>query len=203
MHSRTRLHEPYSHQGCGSWARCLDRPDPWSLLMKAAQAGNGSAYRQLLIEVTPFIRVILRHSLRQTELIEDTVQDVLLTIHRVRHTYDPSRSLAAWVAAIAKRRAIDALRREGRKSNSIDISKIAETFADPSAKDQVEAKERADRLRAAIAGLSSKQREALQLVKLEELSLVEGAARSGQSKGALKVNVHRAIRALRVLLRDE
>lgn len=48
-----------------------------------------------------------------------------------------------------------------------------------------------------MADLTPRQKEALELVKLKEMSLVEASAQSGQSIASLKVNVHRAIRKLR------
>ena len=99
------------------------------------------------------------------------VQDVLLTIHRVRHTYDPSRPFTAWLGAIAHRRSVDALRRKVRINAAETFSPIAyETYANPSASRGVEPH--------------------------EGMSLAEAAVVSGQSMGALRVSLHRAIRAL-------
>ena len=126
------------------------------------------------------------------------MQDVLLTIHRVRHTYDPARSFRHWLAAIARRRSIDLLRRRRR----IDRFEVAddpayETFADPAAKHEMEVRDAAEQLGSAVADLPERQRTALELLKLRELSLAEASRVTGTSIGALKVNVHRAIKALR------
>src|SRR5579859_4431481 len=86
----------------------------WSRLMAAAQGGDREAYRRLLGEIVPFIRAIVARQHRMADRAEDVVQDVLLTLHRVRHTYDPGRSFKHWLAMIARRRSIDALRRRLR-----------------------------------------------------------------------------------------
>ena len=179
----------------------LARDREWSALMAAAQDGDRAAYERLLREVLPFLRALAARRHRAPDRIEDVVQDVLLTVHRVRHTYDPARPFSRWLAAIARRRSIDALRRRGRtEAAEVSDDQAYETFADPRAKEEMEQRDRAGGLGPAIASLSRGQREALELVKLRQLSLAEASQASGKSIAALKVNVHRAIRALRAQL---
>ncbi len=88
----------------------------WSELMARAQAGDKVAYRRLLEDVTPYLRsLVARHALLVGE-IEDVVQDVLLTVHAVRHAYDPSRPFGPWLLAITRRRIVDRLRRRGGRA---------------------------------------------------------------------------------------
>jgi len=173
----------------------------WSRLMRAAQDGDGAAYARLLRETSPFIRAIARRRFRDDDRVEDVVQDVLLCLHRVRHSYDPSRPFTPWLAAIASRRCIDALRRKVR----VDAYETAddqayETFADPESNKEVEAGAASQLIMSLVETLPAAQREALELVKLKEMSLAEASAASGQSVGGLKVGVHRAIKALRAKL---
>lgn len=173
----------------------------WSSLMTAAQDGDAAAYRRLLGEVTPFIRFVARRRGLDAAAAEDAAQDVLLTLHRVRHTYDPARPFVPWLLSITYRRLIDLHRRDRRiRDRESAVPDILETFADPSANAGVEAAELSAWLRQAMSGLPPKQRQALELVKLGELSVAEASARSGQSEGAIKVNVHRAIKSLRAIL---
>jgi RNA polymerase sigma-70 factor (ECF subfamily) len=79
--------------------------------MRRAQDGDQAAYRMVLRAIVPAIRRIVARRIFDEALVEDAVQDTLMTIHRLRHTYDPARPLMPWVAAIATSRAIDALRR--------------------------------------------------------------------------------------------
>jgi RNA polymerase sigma-70 factor (ECF subfamily) len=169
--------------------------------MAAAQDGDQAAYARLLREVVPFIRALAGRYHRAPDRIDDVVQDVLLTVHRIRHTYEPSRPFEPWLGAIVARRSIDALRRRGRtEAMEVADSKSLETFADPAANREVEQKEAAALLDSAIASLPPGQRQAIELVKIKEMSLAEASAVSGQSVGGLKVNVHRAIKSLRAML---
>jgi RNA polymerase sigma-70 factor (ECF subfamily) len=134
----------------------------------------------------------------EREAAEDIVQDALLTIHRVRHTYTPGRPVRPWLAAIVSRRAIDAARRGGRIGARETHNPAAyETFADESANRSEDAAQSADEVGRMMDRLTPRQKEAVELVKLKEMSLADASAASGQSVGALKVNVHRAIQRLR------
>ncbi len=84
--------------------------------MARAQAGDARAYDALLRQVLPFLRAVCRRRLGSSTEAEEAVQDALLTIHRLRHTYDPARPLQPWLATIADRRAVDRLRRSGRRA---------------------------------------------------------------------------------------
>jgi RNA polymerase sigma-70 factor (ECF subfamily) len=166
----------------------------WSALMAAAQAGDGAAYAALLRECLPLLRAICRARLQNPAEVEDAVQDALLTLHRVRHTYDPARPFRPWLAAIAERRALDRGRRLGRAgARETVLDDALELGAEGNAEERMAASQ----LRDAVAELSPAQRTALRLTKIEQLSLQEASARSGMSVGALKVATHRALHALR------
>jgi RNA polymerase sigma-70 factor (ECF subfamily) len=181
----------------------MDDRHNWSHLMRAAQDGDRAAYERLLRDSVPFIRAIVARQHRG-ERIEDIVQDVLLTVHRVRHTYDPARPFDAWLATLARRRSVDALRRGGRISAVETKDAIAyETFADPAANKDLDRGVRSSGLGEAIAALPKGQREAIELLKVRELSLREASQVSGKSIAALKVNVHRAIKTLRARLKGD
>ena len=171
--------------------------------MSAAQLGDAAAYRLFLTSVTPFIRAVVRNNGRWPEDVDDIVQDSLLTVHRVRHTYEPGRPTKPWLAAIATRRSIDAMRRRGRiGAQEVHNEPAYETFADPQANNE-DAVDTARVLGQMTSGLSPSQKEALKLVKLKELSLVEASSVSGQSVAALKVNIHRAMKKMRLNLSKE
>lgn len=172
----------------------------WGRLMAAAQDGDRGAYERLLRETTPFVRRIARFQRVHPDAVDDVVQEVLLTVHRARQTYDPSRSFSAWLAAIAQRRSIDVLRRDGRKMRRETHEPIAyENHPDPAAvwHEEGTADMRAASVRAALDGLPAGQREAIEILAMRQLSLEEAARLTGKSKGALKVNMHRALNSLR------
>lgn len=172
--------------------------EEWGVLLAAAQAGDAEAYRQFLHGVLPFLRSVARARTRSDELAEDVIQDALLTLHRVRHTYEPGRPVKPWLAAIAARRAIDAMRRRGRQgAREVHDPAAYETFADGQT-NAGEAGDASEELARRMAELTPKQKEALDLVKLKEMSLAEASAESGQSVASLKVNIHRAMKKLRL-----
>src|SRR5450631_1961703 len=109
--------------------------------MCAAQAGDRAAYSRLLREVTPFVRALLRRHCSHRQDLEEMVQETLLTLHRVRQTYDPKRPFSPWLASIAARRGIDGLRRRSRVARHEISTEIDayETFADPAANSDIEA----------------------------------------------------------------
>ncbi|MGO9359905.1 MAG: sigma-70 family RNA polymerase sigma factor [Xanthobacteraceae bacterium] len=173
----------------------------WAHLMQRAQAGDRDAYRRLLRSVEPYVRSLARRCFRQPSDIEDAVQDVLLTLHAIRATYDPARPFGPWIAAISQRRIVDRLRRETRRSaREIELTVQHETFAGAAANiDQG----REIGLAEAIEKLPPEQRQAIKMLKLNEMSLREAALKSGRSIAALKVATHRGIKSLRKLLGGE
>jgi RNA polymerase sigma-70 factor (ECF subfamily) len=177
-------------------ARELD----WSILMARAQAGDSQAYRRLLEEIAPYLRALAARRHRDASDIEDAVQDVLLTLHAIRHTYDPTRRFRPWLVAIANRRIIDRLRRQGRlRSRETVLKPELETFPADQANLSEKALDRRD-LAEAIDKLPAGQRQAIRLLKIEEKSLKEAAAISGTTIASLKVATHRAIKSLRKIL---
>lgn len=170
----------------------------WVVLMRAAQAGDARRYEQLLRAITPFIRSLTRRYCRDAQFAEDVVQDVLLTVHRIRHTWDPHRAFSPWLAAITARRGIDRIRRASRISRHEVSDELAlETFAAPATNNESGALRAAQAIEPLLAALPERQRRALEAVKLRGLSVAQAAAESGQSVAAVKVNVHRAVKALR------
>ena len=171
-----------------------------SAWMAAAQAGDGTAYQALLRDCIPIIKSVARRRGVSADHVDDVVQDTLLTVHRARQTYDPSRSFTAWLSVIADRRAIDLLRRIRRQdAREMHAPFAFENHADQ-AVDPAQGLVHADAARTvtrALASLPTRQREAVQHLVLEERSLAESAALTRRTAGSLKVNLHRALRALR------
>jgi RNA polymerase sigma-70 factor (ECF subfamily) len=168
----------------------------WPQLMVRAQAGDQAAYRRLLKAIVPVIRGLVRRKIHQDEaLVEDVVQDVLLTVHRVRHTYDPDRPFLPWLATLASARAIDALRARGRRQ-SWEVLDEEAVYAHPdkSTADKHGDRQQLDRL---LSRLPVRQRQVVELVHLTEMSLVDAAAASSTTLAAVKSLLHRALTTLR------
>jgi RNA polymerase sigma-70 factor (ECF subfamily) len=176
----------------------------WQLLMRAAQDGDNVAYAQLLSEILPLLRRAVAHKWPAAPDVEDVVQEILLSIHTVRHTYDPARPFMPWLMTIAIRRTIDGARRQkSRSANETTMDIMPETFSGDDTKSEQEIADDQDAIRRALAHLPEGQREAVQLMKLQGLSLREASAATGKSVSSLKVSVHRAIRTLREVMKRE
>ncbi len=172
----------------------------WSSMMTAAQQGDGQAYKALLEECVPHIRKVA-HAVGVTDdRVDDVVQEALITVHRARHTFDPKRNFTAWLNAIARHRSIDELRDRHRhhKREIHEPDAYAGHIDEAAAPDQLYCDQVAGgHLRKAITTLTVDQREAIEALGLREQSLEETARETGKTKGALKVNFHRALKALR------
>jgi RNA polymerase sigma-70 factor (ECF subfamily) len=177
--------------------------DPLRDLMVAAQVGDARAYRALLDEVAKVARRVIRrrHPFLPDADVEDLVQDVLLSVHSVRATYDPLRPFIPWLIAVVRNRVADAARRHVRqKAWQVAVDEYPETADLADHATDAEPFGDAEGLRRAVAGLPEAQRTAIELTKLQELSLKEASAKSGLSEGALKIATHRAVKALRGIL---
>jgi RNA polymerase sigma factor (sigma-70 family) len=178
-----------------------ERADRWRIWMVAAQGGDGASYEKLLLDLLPTLRQMVRARLWDPDPVEDVVQNVLLSIHRARHTYRAERPLLPWLRAVARNAVVDHLRerarRSARESLRPEVEAAAEEVELPLLRDSLSGP-----VAEALGRLPPAQRQAVELLQLEGLSVVEAAARAGVTPGALKVRAHRGYRALRALLSD-
>jgi RNA polymerase sigma-70 factor (ECF subfamily) len=175
-------------------------------LMRSAQGGDADAYAGLMQELAVRVRQIVRHRRAFLEHadVEDLVQDVLLSVHAVRATYDVTRPFIPWLLAITRNRLADAARRYARHgAHEVAVDDLDVTFFSESTNTRTTTYGDPDALKDAIADLPAGQRSAIEMLKLREMSLKEAAAASGTSVGALKVATHRAMDALRRKLKGE
>jgi RNA polymerase sigma factor (sigma-70 family) len=168
-------------------------------LLVLAQNGDRLAYTALLQGLLPYLRALAGRRLAHRQDIDDTVQEIFLSIHAIRHTYDPERPLRPWIHVIAERRITDRLRRLYREqAREVPLPDDAgETFASADTNMSVEASLDMRAVHLALEQLPPGQRQAIALVKLKGMSLRDAASVTGQSEGAMKLAVHRAVKALR------
>jgi RNA polymerase sigma-70 factor (ECF subfamily) len=172
-------------------------------LMRAAQAGDRRAYTALLYALVPLVKTTVRRrfAFLQPSDIDDLVQDILLSVHAALAAYDPARPFLPWLMAIARNRLADGARRYARRTAwEVPSEQPPETFAAEDANTSSNRYGDAEALAQAMTKLPHSQRQAVELMKLREMSLKEAAAATGMSIGALKVSVHRGISALRKAL---
>ena len=167
----------------------------WAL-MKASLRGDAAAYRTLLSRLSANLRAYYKGRLarigRSAAEAEDLMQDALVAIHTRRHTYDPAQALTPWVYAIARYKLIDHLRHTRASMADLPIEDAKEITA----QDDYVGTESANDLTKLMNQLPEKMRRAIQAVKLDGLSVAEAASRCGMSESAVKVNVHRGLKAL-------
>ena len=170
-------------------------------LMVRGLAGDSAAYHAFLRELSAHLRAFLRKRLaRLPDDVEDLVQETLLAVHNQRHTYEAGQPLTAWVHAIARYKLVDLLRRRaGREALNDPLDDELAVFA---ASDTEAADARRD-VAKLLERLPERQRLPIQYMKLEGLSVIETARATGMSESAVKVGVHRGLKALAAMIRGD
>lgn len=156
--------------------------------------GDAAAYRAFLLRLGAHLRAFLgRRLFGWPDEVEDLVQECLLAMHNQRHTYQPDQPLTAWVHAIARYKLIDLLRAKSvREALHDPLDDEAALFA-ASETDASDARRDLDGL---LDTLPEKQRAPIRCVKLQGLSVAETARLTGLSESAVKVGIHRGLKAL-------
>jgi len=163
-------------------------------------AGDAAAYHAFLRDLGAHLRAFLRKRLvRLPDEVEDLVQETLIAVHNQRHTYEPSEPLTAWLHAIARYKLVDLLRRRGRR----------EALNDPLDDDteilvasDIEATDARRDIARLLDTLPDRHRLPIVHVKLEGLSVAETAKLTGMSASAVKIGVHRGLKALAARVRS-
>ena len=162
-------------------------------MMAAAQKGDAGRYRTLLGEVQLWLERYYRKRVAPAQL-DDLVQEVMMAVHKKRATWDPSRPFYPWLAAIARYRWVDYLRKVYRSAED----ELGDHDApQDSEEDAVMARMSLERL---FVNLPDKQAEVIELVKIEGLSIAEASDKTGQSESLVKVNIHRGLKKLSALV---
>ena len=170
--------------------------------MRSARQGDDEAYRRLLGKVAVWLRVVVRRGLvsagRGPAESEDIVQETLLAMHLKRDSWDEQRPIEPWLRAIARHKLADHLRRRGFHdhvdiddwSNALEVSVEVEA---PAAIDS----------RRLLESLPERQRVIVQRISLEGRSAADVGSQLGMSEGAVRVALHRALKALAAFYRRE
>lgn len=170
-------------------------------LWLCAQAGDEPAYREALVMISRRLRSFFGRRLASLpDEVEDLVQETLIALHLQRGTFDPSSPVTAWVHAIARHKLVDLWRRRGRREALHDsLDDLAEREHPVAPEEQTTRRD----LAVLLQTLPPAQRQAIALIKVEGLSVAEASARSGVSASALKVQVHRGLKRLALLVRSD
>ena len=168
-------------------------------LLVSGIAGDSTSYQSFLKALSAHLRAYFRKRLSQRiDEVEDLVQEVLIAVHNQRHTYQSDQPLTAWVHAIARYKLIDMLRAHSVRGalndpldDELEVFAVSDTEAADAKRD----------LAKLLRTLPDKQRLPIEHVKVEGLSVVEAAKRTGMSESAIKIGVHRGPKALAAKIR--
>lgn len=159
-----------------------------------AQQGDRQAYAAMLQASRAWLERYYRRKV-PAEQIDDLVQETLLSVHRKLASYDPSRSVIPWLAAIARYRFVDHLRSVYRQ-----VHEEHHGDEEPGSHNDEGALTARLSLERLFEALPEAQSRAIELVKIEGLSVQEASASTGQSESLIKVNVHRGLKRLAALI---
>lgn len=170
------------------------------MLMRQAQDGDKYAYADLLRETARFLRPFLKRKLNAESEVDDLLQEILLSIHKARHTYDGLRPYRPWAYAIAKFRLLDYLRIHyaDHLHSAVELSEIESTLHENVTQSRIDYESASEEIRK----LPEKQMLILQMMHQEGYTAKEVAEKIGMSETAVKVAAHRAYKALKLKLEE-
>ncbi|HRY05604.1 MAG TPA: sigma-70 family RNA polymerase sigma factor [Hyphomicrobiaceae bacterium] len=171
-------------------------------LMRAGLQGDETAYRRALELIAQRVRGYVAYGFKaygyRGEDVEDVVQETLLTVHLKRQTWDDTRPLEPWLKAISRNKLVDHLRRKGYRKH-VPIDDFAEILAAPTN----EAAEQLGSTEDLLVSLNQRDRTIVEAVSIAGHSAREVGDRLGMSEGAVRVALHRALKALAARYRGD
>jgi len=184
----------------GASAQDLD-----ACLARIAAQGDPEAYAALFRRIAPKVKAYMMRSGADAAMAEDLAQETLARIWLKAGLYQSDRGGAeAWILSMARNLRIDRLRREKvwQLSEALPEGHDSEPSSEPPADEQLDARERGDRVRAALASLTAEQRAVIELSYVEGLSHSEIATRLELPLGTIKSRLRLAYDRLRPMLAD-
>ena len=171
----------------------IDRYAELTALFRSGLEGNANDYARFLTSITPMLKRMVGRRLAACD-VEDVVQEILISVHKARHTHDGLRPIMPWLTSIAKFRISDHLRRHytQRQDKTVDISELENILADVT--EDIESSESIDEL---LEGMPDNQRRILTLMHVEGYTAKEVGAQMNMNESAVKVSAHRAIKKIR------
>ena len=168
--------------------------------MRQSLAGDKRAYADLLRETARLLRPFLARRLSFESEVDDLLQEILLSIHKARHTYDGMRPYKPWAFAIARFRLQDYLREHyaDQLRHAVELSEVENNLHE----DVTESAISYESISGEIHKLPEKQATILQLMHQEGYTAKEVAEKLGMNESAVKVAAHRAYKILRKKLEE-
>lgn len=159
----------------------------------AGLAGDGAAYADFLSQLSPILRRVIGRKIPMGD-VEDVLQEVLISIHKARHTYDGERPLMPWVMAIAKFRVSDHLRKtysemRHQRVDIADYENVLEAVTEPPGE--------SESINEMLEGVAEREKKILSLMHVEGYTAKQVGTQLGMKESAVKVAAHRAIKKIR------
>lgn len=172
--------------------------DDWTVLMRAAIAGDGRAYARFLRIATPVLRCVIRAkgSNLTREHHEDILQDVLLALHRKRDTWEVGRPVRPWLYAIARHKVVDAFRARCTAVH-VQITDFEDVLAAEDGPDPLAERD----VTSLIGRLDRRSADIVRAIELEDERTATVGERLGMTEGAVRVALHRAIKRMSAIAR--
>ncbi len=166
-------------------------------LMQLTLDGDKTAYQEFLTQVSRYLRRFIARSIPASD-VEDVLQEVLISIHKARHTYDGKRAVLPWVSAIARYRISDYLRQHyaAMRQSQVDLADVEDFIAAP----VTETSETGESILEEVGQLPERQQKILYLLHTEGYTAKEVGAKLGMRESAVKVAAHRAYKVIRARL---
>jgi RNA polymerase sigma-70 factor, ECF subfamily len=170
---------------------------PEAELLQRIRRGNEGAMAELYDRFSAVVFSAALRVLGEASQAEDVLQEVFLQLWRNPSAFDSNRgSLAAWLAVIARHRAIDHLR---RRRPETDFEEVV-LSVDPQLDSQAARAEAIGRIRAVMETMSDEQRGAMEMAFFEGLTHTEIAEKTGEPLGTIKTRIRSALIAIRKAL---
>lgn len=171
-------------------------------LFKAYVDGDLEAFDALFRRYAPALRRMMLKSNCSADLAADLVQQTFFQMHRARADFDPTKRVRPWLFTIGMNLLRGHFRTRGRRPESpLDLGGAHDPSEEAVGSARIESKEKADRVRGALAQLPDSQRIVIEMHWFEERPFKEIAAAIGVSLSAVKVRAHRGYKKLQELLR--
>ncbi|MDX2113013.1 MAG: sigma-70 family RNA polymerase sigma factor [Alphaproteobacteria bacterium] len=159
----------------------------------AGLAGDGAAYGQFLNQLSPILRRVIGRKIPMKD-VEDVLQEVLISIHKARHTYDGERPLMPWVLAIASFRMTDHLRKSysQMQRQHVDIADYDNVLTAVT-----ETSDDRESIEVMLKHVPQREKKILSLMHVEGYTAKQVGVQMGMKESAVKVAAHRAMKKIR------
>jgi RNA polymerase sigma-70 factor, ECF subfamily len=172
----------------------MSKGNNWAEMMVAAQKGDAPVYNRLLTEISHYLLSYLKFKLNSQADAQDVLQEVLISIHKSRHTYDSQFAFKPWLFTITQCRLIEFWRKNSRRleKNFLDDESTVSLLIAEAEVTRIEVNE----LQMAFAKLSDDQQNILKGLKFDGKSIKELAVELSMTVSAVKVAAHRAYKII-------